>query len=77
MTEQFDVSAPKLPSVQVADGLKVPPVGLIVNATVPCGAPLLGVGAVSVSVTVHCVVPAYTIGLGLQVIETETVSLAA
>ncbi len=39
--------------VQAVEGLKVPPVGLTVKDTVPCGAPLLGVGAVSVRVTVH------------------------
>ena len=53
---QAEVSAPVVARVHVEDGLKVPPVGLIVKLTVPWGGPLLGVGAVSVSVAVHWVV---------------------
>ena len=36
-------------------GLKVPSAGEILQLTVPCGGPLFGVGAVSVSVAVHVV----------------------
>ncbi len=63
--------------MQEVDGLKVPPVGLTVKDTVPWGAPLFGVGAVSVSVTVQDVVPPYSIGLGLQVTVMETVSFVS
>jgi len=35
VTEHAEVSAPKVESVHVAEGLKLPPVGLTVNVTVP------------------------------------------
>jgi hypothetical protein len=58
----------------VAEGVNVPPVGLIVKVTVPSGEPLFGVGAVSVSVAVHRVVAPYGNGVGLQVTAIDTES---
>lgn len=35
VAEQVEVSAPEVDRVHVLEGVKVPPVGLTVNATVP------------------------------------------
>ena len=35
MTEHVEVSAPEVAKVHVAEGLKLPPVGLTVKVTVP------------------------------------------
>ena len=50
----FELLPLGVPRVQEL-GLKVPSAGEILQLTVPCGGPLFGVGAVSVSVAVHWV----------------------
>jgi hypothetical protein len=77
VAEQVEVSVPDEDSVHVAEGVKVPPVGLMVKVTVPSGEPLFGVGAVSVSVTVQSVVVPYGNEVGLQATVSDTESPVA